>query len=163
MAGLLNLVLGHSSNLDPFDWIISQIEVSVLAMGHQQVTNDLVVDFYIRYFDAVVVLRVTTDGREHVIDGQHTDPWVGISAQHGVSLATPSGTIRKHTCVEARGDAWDQMLGCVLVHLSLCDILEDLVKVVSLLLTAVEDVWSDACQLSPQEHSIQDDQELILG
>ena len=55
------------------------------------------------------------------------------------------------------------MLGSVLVYLSLSDILEDLVEVVSLFFTTMQDIWSDACQLCPEEHSIENDQELILS
>ncbi len=163
VTGLLYLMLSDASDLDPFDWIISQIQIGILAVRHKEVSNDLVVDFYVRYFDTVVVLRVTTDGCEHVVNRQHRDPRTDISAKHGISLPTACGAVSKHTSVEARSDPWDEMLSCVLVYLSLRDILEDLVKVVPLLFTTMEDIWSDACQLCPEEHSIKNDQELILS
>ena len=102
-------VFGYTSDANSAFRVITQVQVSVLAVWQEQVANNLVVDLDVRHLEADVFVSLLLDGREEVFEDEDHDTWLVNIPSHRVGLTRTSRTIGENAGVVAVNDGWDQL------------------------------------------------------
>ena len=134
-------VLGDTCDAYTTLWVISEVQVGVLAIGQQQVTNDLVVDLNVTHLEADLLVSLLGDGHKQVFQNQHHNAWLLQISRHRVSLSGACCSISEHTCIVALYDRWDKIgAGAGVDTVSVDLFIENAIEKIALLTTTMQHI-----------------------
>lgn len=149
LSWLLNRVLVDPRQTNALLRVIPKLKVSVLGVWHEQVSDDLVINFNVRYPDVIVVLVISQYLFEKILQYQIHDTWAFIGTCHRKSLTRACGSVGEHASVEALYNGLVEVGACLVIDaLGALITRENSIEEVSLFSWSVQDLKLLALVLS---------------
>lgn len=141
LSWLIYIVLVHTSYLDSFDWVVSQVKYCLLAVSYKQVSYDLIVYLYIWHPYLKVFVFVLAHLIKHILQNQVHYSRGFICASHCVSFTWTSSPIRKYTSIVSLNDWIQEAVASAFVNLpGVALLVENTIKEILLLFASVKHV-----------------------
>ena len=141
-------VLSYTCDAYTTFWIVSQVQVRVLDVGQEQISDHLVVDFNIGHFKADQFICLISNSLEKVLQDENHDAWLIHSTGHGVSFTRTCSSIREYASIISFDNGRDQLIAGALVHINGRKVsIENTIKEEPLLATPMQNICLFVIQL----------------